>query len=62
MVAVEQGDWDVARGRIREAKEMLARAGLRDLERTPSGAPSSDSSAKIVHLSAMVRQSPLCDR
>lgn len=56
MVAVEEGDWDVARGKIRDAKEMLARAGLRDLQGTPLGSPPSASSRKIVQLSDMVRQ------
>ena len=60
MLAVETGDWDVARGKIREAREMLARAGLQDSVGTSSGSLQSDSSSKIMHLSDMVCRSWSC--
>ena len=54
MLAVETGDWEVARGKIREAKEMLARASQQDPTRVPSGSHQADSSGKMTKLSDMV--------
>ena len=59
MLAVETGDWDEARSKIAQAKEMLARAGLQDGEGQPAGQemsldPGPDARRKVTQLSEMV--------
>ena len=55
MLAVETGEWDEARGKIDEAKALLARAGLCDGQ--PSGlfsSPEREVGRKVGQLSEMV--------
>ena len=57
MLAVETGEWDEARGKIAEAKGLLARAGLCDGQ--PSGlfshSPDTEVRRKVGLISEMVR-------
>lgn len=55
MLAVEMGDWEGARGKIAEAKEMLARSGLDTGKPASQMSPDADSSRRVQHLSGMVR-------
>jgi len=56
IMAVETGDWEVARGKIADAKDILAAAGMKDsaLAALPESVTALEASRKVQKLSDMV--------